>query len=189
MDTHDAELQDRVKAWLGTGMMIAASAFAVLIFCDRMRMTFVPLPAVWFSSRELHLLICGGMFLAAAILLKGPPPAENLRDGRPLFQTCRLITRQHCSLCDDAMATLLRFQDALPSIEIVDIDDDPRLARQFGESIPVVEIDGRVRFRGCVQPVLLKRMIEAAEIRANQPEGAMFTADVSSSGILADRKR
>jgi hypothetical protein len=48
---------------------------------------------------------------------------------------------------------------------VVNIDDDPQLVRQFGESIPVIEIDGRVRFRGRVDWRLLQRMIDAAELR------------------------
>ena len=54
----------------------------------------------------------------------------------------------------------------MPPIEVVDIDEDPELVRQFGESIPVVEIDGRVRFRGSVSAELLGRLIEAAELES-----------------------
>ena len=187
MDAQETELTDRVKAWIGTLMMMTASAFAVLIFCDRMDMNFFRLPAVWYSSKELHLVICGSMFLAAAILLKSPLPVRNPRDGRPLFRSCRLMTRQKCHLCDDAVATLLRFQDALPSIEMIDIDEYPQLARQFGESVPVVEIDGRVRFRGAVEPALLKRLIDAAEVRDEQPEAEFLRRAAGDSGILADR--
>lgn len=187
MELHDAEFPDRVKAWLGTAMMMTASVFAVLIFCDRMDMNFVRLPAVWYSSKELHLVICGGMFLAAAILLKSPLPVGNSRDGRPLFRSCRLMTRHECHLCDEAMATLLHFQDALPSIEIVNVDEDPQLIRQFGESVPVVEIDGRVRFRGAVKPALLKRLVDAAEIRAGMLETESSRRSADSSGIYADR--
>ncbi len=187
MNPHEAEFQDRVKAWIGTAMMVSASAFAVLIFCERMDMNFLRLPSVWYSSKELHLVVCGSMFLAAAILLKSPLPISNPRDGRPLFRSCRLMTRQQCHLCDDAIATLLRFQDALPAIEIVDIDTDPQLVRLFGESVPVVEIDGRVRFRGAVQPALLKRLIDAAEIRDGNAEQDTVRPEAGDSGILADR--
>jgi predicted thioredoxin/glutaredoxin len=47
----------------------------------------------------------------------------------------------------------------------VDISNDPQLTRQFGESIPVVMLDGRVRFRGAVNPVLMQRIVDAARIR------------------------
>jgi hypothetical protein len=184
MNPREIDINDRVQAWIGTAMMLMASAFAVMIFCDRMDMEMFSLPAIWYASRELHLVICGSMFLAAAILLKSPP-GQPKRDGRPLFRSCRLLTRRECHLCEDALATLLRFQDALPSIEIVEIDDDPQLVRQFGESVPVVEIDGRVRFRGAVQPLLLKRIIDAAEFREDVPFAGQDGRRTTSSGIRA----
>ena len=84
-----------------------------------------------------------------------------------LFRSCRLLTRRECKLCDEALQILLQFQHALPTIDVVDIDDDPQLVRQFGESIPVIEIDGRVRFRGRGDWRLLQRMIDAAELRSS----------------------
>ena len=78
----------------------------------------------------------------------------------------------------------MTFQYALPPIEIVDIDDDPQLIRQFGESVPVVEINGRVRFRGAVQPALLRRMIDAAELRQERYEESPV---VQKIGTVEDR--
>ena len=187
MNPREFDLSDRVQAWLGTVMMLMASVFAVLIFSDRMEMEMFALPAVWYSSRQLHLIICGSMFICAAVLLKSPP-LRSKRDGGPLFRSCRLLTRRECHLCEDALATLLRFQDALPSIEIVEIDNDPRLVRQFGESVPVVEIDGRVRFRGAVQPALLKRLVDAAELRGEHPSVDCNGQQVPPSGITAIRR-
>lgn len=180
----ESDLKDRVQAYLGTATMATASVFAVLIFSDRMDMEFVRFPAIWYASRQLHLAVCGAMFLSAAILLKSPP-SRTKPVGRPLFRSCRLLTRQQCQLCDDALAILMGFQDALPRIEIVDIDEDPLLIRQFGESVPVVEIDGRVRFRGAVQPMLLKRLIDAAELREEHPQNDRVMLG-SSTGIDFD---
>ena len=45
---------------------------------------------------------------------------------------------------------------------IVDIDDDPALRERFDTCVPVVEIDGQVRFRGRVEPKLLRRIIRSA---------------------------
>jgi predicted thioredoxin/glutaredoxin len=64
-------------------------------------------------------------------------------------------------LCDDAKSVLAGYLEYLPRIEGVDIDSDPELQNRFGNSIPVVEIDGEVRFRGRVDEVLLRRLIEA----------------------------
>ena len=39
---------------------------------------------------------------------------------------------------------------------------DPQLRELHGTSIPVVEIDGQIRFRGRVDEMLLRRLIEGA---------------------------
>jgi glutaredoxin len=70
-----------------------------------------------------------------------------------------LYTRAGCHLCDDARAVLV--DHGIVPIT-VDIDADPALRARFNECVPVVEIDGRVRFRGRVDPVLLRRLIAAS---------------------------
>lgn len=67
-----------------------------------------------------------------------------------------LYTRGGCHLCDAAKAILLRH--GLAPNEI-DIDKCPDLLGQFGECVPVVEIDGKVRFRGRIDHRLLKRLL------------------------------
>jgi glutaredoxin len=67
-----------------------------------------------------------------------------------------LYTRAGCHLCDDAREVLER-HGLQP--RLVDIDADVRLRKQFNECVPVVEIDGKVRFRGRVDPVLLRRLL------------------------------
>jgi hypothetical protein len=42
---------------------------------------------------------------------------------------------------------------------LVDIDADKALRSRFDTCVPVVEIDGRVRFRGKIEPRLLRRII------------------------------
>lgn len=66
-----------------------------------------------------------------------------------------LYTRQGCHLCDDAY-TLLVQHGYRP--EKVDVDTRPELVEEFGSCVPVVVIAGRIRFRGRVNPVLLKRI-------------------------------
>lgn len=70
-----------------------------------------------------------------------------------------LYTRAGCHLCDDAHALLLRhgLQPAL-----VNIDADPALRERYNFCVPVVEIDGKERFRGRVNEVLLERVLRAA---------------------------
>lgn len=71
-----------------------------------------------------------------------------------------LYTRHGCHLCDDA-AELLRRHGLEPMA--VDIDADPALRERYTTCVPVVVIDGKERFRGRVNEVLLKRLLNAAK--------------------------
>ena len=70
-----------------------------------------------------------------------------------------LYTRPGCHLCDDARELLAR-HGLRP--RLVDIDTDPALRDQFDTCVPVVVIDGKERFRGRVNEVLLKRLLNRA---------------------------
>jgi len=63
-------------------------------------------------------------------------------------------------LCDVAHQTLTEHGLRPQS---VDIDADDSLREQFNTCVPVVEIDGKVRFRGQVDPVLLRRLLAVAK--------------------------
>ena len=67
-----------------------------------------------------------------------------------------LYTRQGSHLCDDAQALLLR-HGLHP--QLVDIDADSALRERYNECVPVVEINGRERFRGRINEVLLMRVL------------------------------
>lgn len=71
-----------------------------------------------------------------------------------------LYTRQGCHLCDEAKATLAG--QGLRPMEI-DIDSDPELRSKYTECVPVVVIDGRERFRGRVDKVLLRRLLRGRQ--------------------------
>ncbi len=77
---------------------------------------------------------------------------------KPLDAPPRVIlyTRRDCHLCEVAKQ-VLEAHGLL--FESVDVDADPDLRKQFDTWVPVVEIDGRVRFKGRVDPVLLRRII------------------------------
>lgn len=77
------------------------------------------------------------------------------------FRKMVVYSRADCHLCDDAKAVLAEYLEYLPELEAVDIDTDPELQSRFGEMIPVVELDGEVRFRGTIDEILLRRLIEA----------------------------
>ena len=73
-----------------------------------------------------------------------------------------VLTRETCGCCEKALAILKRFQyEHSFTIETVDVDSDPALAAEHGGSVPVVMLNGKVRFRGVVNPVLLERLLKA----------------------------
>ncbi|MCA9261675.1 MAG: glutaredoxin family protein [Planctomycetales bacterium] len=67
-----------------------------------------------------------------------------------------LYTRPGCCLCNEA-EKLLREVGLTP--RLVDIDGDDALREKYGCCIPVVAIDGKVRFRGAVDKRLLRRLL------------------------------
>lgn len=67
-----------------------------------------------------------------------------------------LYTRAGCHLCDVAADVLSRHR---LKFEAVDIDADPPLRERYDECVPVVVIDGRERFRGRVDELLLRRLL------------------------------
>lgn len=75
-----------------------------------------------------------------------------------------LYTRHGCHLCDDAWHLLQKAQREHGFLlQAVDVDGDPELRARFDTCVPVVTVNGRVRFRGRVNPVLLKRLLRAEE--------------------------
>jgi glutaredoxin len=73
-----------------------------------------------------------------------------------------VYTRAACHLCDDALTVLQRYQQRYGFVlETVDVDESADLVRAYGDSVPVVTIDGQVRFRARVNEVLLARILDA----------------------------
>ena len=86
------------------------------------------------------------------------PPLRWLRKARsPRRPHTLLYTRQHCPLCDQALE-LLRRHGLQP--QLIDIDLDPQLRDRYTHCVPVVLIAGKERFRGRVNPVLLRRLLK-----------------------------
>ncbi len=68
-----------------------------------------------------------------------------------------LYIREGCHLCGEALAVLHR-HGLKP--RIVDIDSDAELTTRYDLCVPVVWVDGRERFRGRVNEVLLRRILD-----------------------------
>jgi len=69
-----------------------------------------------------------------------------------------LYTRRGCHLCDDALR-VLELHGIMP--HLVDIDADPALRERYDVCVPVVVINGKERFRGRINEVLLARLLSA----------------------------
>jgi glutaredoxin len=67
-----------------------------------------------------------------------------------------LYTRHNCPLCDEAHRILMEF-GLRP--QLIDIDQDAQWQQRYTNCVPVVWIDGKERFRGRVNRVLLKRLL------------------------------
>ncbi len=71
----------------------------------------------------------------------------------------QFYTRHGCHLCDDSWEVLQQLRTQYGFVlEKVDVDSDVELVKRYGECVPVVVIDGKVRFRGRINPVLLGRL-------------------------------
>ena len=78
-----------------------------------------------------------------------------------------MYTREDCPLCDKAWPLLLRLQPLWHyRLHRVAIDNDADLTAQHGQRVPVVTVDGKVRFWGAVNIVLLERLLLATALQA-----------------------
>ena len=90
--------------------------------------------------------------------------------GKPLALT--LYTRARCPLCDEMKAEIARADlkrlGVRPELRVVDIDGDPSLVERHGRSVPVLEIEGRVAFKGHLTAGELERRVARA-LREREP--------------------
>jgi glutaredoxin len=153
----------RVNSNLAVACLVLAAAISGLIFADRWTDLSIGFPPVWYRSRNFHVLIAVGLYLASWLAFRSAKSTSVCNDAtRPVFESVRFFTRKSCGLCDEALLVLAEFADRLPDIEQIDIDEHPEHLKRHSEFVPVVEIDGNVRFRGHVNRVLLQRLIDAA---------------------------
>jgi len=76
-----------------------------------------------------------------------------------------LYTRRGCHLCHEAWERLQRAAQKYPiRIIVIDVDSDPQLVAQYGNEVPVVTVNGQLRFRGALNEALLTRLLWA-EVR------------------------
>ena len=74
-----------------------------------------------------------------------------------------VYTRAQCGCCVKALEVLREYHRRHGFVlELIDIDTDPELVALYNTTVPVVAINGKVRFKGQVNRVLLDRLIVAA---------------------------
>ena len=85
------------------------------------------------------------------------------RKERPLPHVAVVVySRADCPLCDEARHFLDDERMRLGfTMRVVDIDADPQLKSKYDHCVPVVEVAGKERFRGRINPVLWSRLMRA----------------------------
>jgi glutaredoxin len=92
--------------------------------------------------------------------------------------TFTVYTRAQCCCCHKALDLLKDYQRRYGyQLTEVDIDADPELVAKFDTEVPVVTLNGKVRFRGVVNPALLERLLAAESQRTG--ESTLAAADQS----------
>jgi hypothetical protein len=169
-------LQRRVRSGVGSVLLFAGVGLLSLLVADRTFGLPVKLPRSWYTDRVLWVGIGVVSFGAGWYLLGDPKstdgdahrrgPNDQAYDPAPGcgIRNVVMYSRTGCCLCDEAWEVLEKYRESLPPTVVVDIDSDPALLERFSTCIPVVEIDGKVRFRGRVNEVLLRRLIEGAAL-------------------------
>ena len=88
---------------------------------------------------------------------------SSFDSGRSKPPSVVLYTRAGCHLCDQAKEVLKRYQERFGlEIQEVDIDQDRELKSRYDQCVPVVSLDGKERFRGRINEVLLRRLLKSS---------------------------
>lgn len=64
--------------------------------------------------------------------------------------TVTVYTREDCHLCSQALDTIETVRESVDrpvSVELVDVDEDPRLREEYGDRVPYVLVDGTPKFK------------------------------------------
>lgn len=161
----DSSTPPASHALLGSMMLLSGIVLLALRGLQSVRL-LTAFPSFWHDHNAIWWGIGFAISGFGAWLLAQQPLEEGRDRWRPAragqrFKTLLLYTRDGCHLCDEARETLEQHRPWLPEVTELDIDHDPRLIERYGDCVPVVAVDGKVRFRGRVSPVLLRRLIDA----------------------------
>ncbi len=148
---------------LGSFLLLAGAGIGILAFIDRTAGLPFDMPRTWYSTELLWYFFGFASFWSGVMLLRSNPVED--RSWQPQvpgqrFESLVVYTRPECHLCDQAKDALVAYRAWLPELQEVNIAGDRDLMEKFSEQIPVVEIDGQIRFRGQVNEILLRRLID-----------------------------
>lgn len=161
-----------VDAVIGSVCLIAGVALAMVVVAVR-------LDGLWNLPTSLvrrnPVLMLGFavvlMLVGARLLWQTRQVMTTWAPTRPgrRFRTAVLYTKPGCHLCEQAAEILADYEPYLPTLESVDVTSDASLESRYSGCVPVVEIDGRRRFTGQINEVLLRRLIEGAPPQFDSP--------------------
>jgi glutaredoxin len=76
-----------------------------------------------------------------------------------------LYGKAGCCLCDEARAAVAEVHEQIPfDLQEVDVSLDPRLHRDYGERIPVLDVDGEEAFELGVDASALRNLLDTVQL-------------------------
>lgn len=157
---------ETARAVLGTAGLFGGTVILLLAAVHSLHGLPFAMPRSWYVNHPLWVLMGTAFLVIGGGLLRSRQTSEERprpwRPSRPGVRFRRVIvySRVNCHLCEEAKELLGEYGRYLPIVEEIDIDEDPVLRERFTTSVPVVEIDGKIRFRGRISERLLRRLIE-----------------------------
>ncbi len=86
-------------------------------------------------------------------------PIAAPRNPAPGRMVVTLYTRAQCCCCQAAREVLGEYRE-ISGFRFEEVDaSDPALVDRIGPTVPVIAVDGKVRFRGEVNRVLFERLL------------------------------
>jgi glutaredoxin len=166
-------------AFLGNSMLFLGLGIFALSFIGTEWLPF-HMPRSWYQSPTIWKLLALGMTGGGIGILQKVSSVEMKKEQRQQsvapredwmpdepgvrFESITVYTKHDCPLCEEAVDILNDYAAYLPEWELIDIHSDPALVEKFGTCVPVVLIDGKIRFRGRINEVLLRRLINASPV-------------------------
>lgn len=149
---------------LSSSAFVLSAVLLGLLFMDRTYGIPFDMPRFWYVNEALWVGAALALIPLGWIIEKWPfeEPGQGWEPRRAgvRFRRVVIYTRRECRLCDEAKTLLAEYELYLPSLTEIDIGSDPDLLQRFSTTIPVIECDGKVRFRGRINELLLRRLIE-----------------------------